>query len=189
MKRAQQVMLVGSTLVLSWLGMQATHELGHLSGAWLTGGSVSRLVLHPLTISRTELSSNPHPLVVVWAGPVVGLLLPIIFWAAAVAAHLRGSFLFRFFAGFCLIANGAYIAVGSIDGVGDCGEMLRNGSGAWQLWLFGLLTVPPGFLLWHGEGVHFGFGPSDGKVDAAVTYCTLMAATTLATLELVLGSH
>jgi predicted Zn-dependent protease len=48
-------MLIGSTVVGSWLGMQAVHELGHVLGAWWTDGDVSRVVLHPLSISRTDL--------------------------------------------------------------------------------------------------------------------------------------
>lgn len=71
--RLHQTILIGSTLLGSWLGMQAVHELGHVAGAWLTGGRVERVVLHPLTISRTDLATNPHPLPVVWAGPVVSI--------------------------------------------------------------------------------------------------------------------
>ena len=134
--------------------MQAVHEFGHVAGARMTGGRVARIVLHPLTISRTDLSENPGPLMVVWAGPVLGCVLPLIAWWAM--RRWRWSFLLRFFAGFCLIANGAYIAVGSIDRVGDCGAMLKHGSAMWQLWLFGLVTVPVGFRLWHGLGPQFG---------------------------------
>ncbi len=169
--------------------MQAIHECGHVLGAWASGGAVLQVVLHPFTISRTELASNPHPLFTAWAGPCFGVLFPFILWGLAAASRLRGSFLLRFFAGFCLVANGAYIAFGSIQGIGDSGEMLRNGSRVWQLWLFGAFTVPSGFILWHGEGVHFGFGTSHGKVDAPVTYCALIVALTLATLEFVLGSR
>jgi hypothetical protein len=49
MRRIDQLVLVGSFLPLCWLG----------------------------TISRTDLSFNPHPLLVVWAGPVLGVLLPM----------------------------------------------------------------------------------------------------------------
>ena len=31
----------------------------------------------------------------------------------------------------------------------------------WQLWLFGLGTVPVGFYLWHRQGPHFGLGAED----------------------------
>jgi Peptidase M50B-like len=69
-RRLNQIVLILSTVLGSWLGMQAIHESGHVFGAWLTGGRVTRVVLHPLTISRTDLAHNPSPLAVVWAGPV-----------------------------------------------------------------------------------------------------------------------
>src|SRR5262245_47812947 len=124
--------------------MQAVHESGHVLGAWLTGGRVARVVLHPLTISRTDLGHNPNPLVVVWSGPVIGTILPLLLWMGAAALRVPGAFVLRFFAGFCLLANGLYIGVGSFDRVGDCAEMLDHGSTMFQLWLFGAFTSPLG---------------------------------------------
>jgi hypothetical protein len=175
MKRVHQVLLIVSTVLGSWLGMQAVHESGHVLGAWLTGGRVARVVLHPLTISRTDLAHNPSPLVVVWAGPVVGVVLPLALWAVAAGLGVPGAFVLRFFAGICLIANGAYLAGGSFDGVGDCGQMLRHGSARWQLWLFGAATVPLGLWLWHRQGPHFGLGPARGQVSPGVAYFSLIA--------------
>src|SRR5262249_48963731 len=120
--------------------MQAIHEAGHVLGACITGGRVSRVVLYPLTIFRKDLSENPHPLAVVWAGPIVGSVAPLLLWIIATRVCPPGAFAVRFFAGFCLVANGSSIAVGSLNHVGDCGVMLRNGSSAWQLWLFGAIT-------------------------------------------------
>jgi hypothetical protein len=185
MARWHQTMLLVSTLVGSWLGMQAVHELGHVIGAWLTGGEVARVVLNPLTISRTDLARNPNPLVVVWAGPVFGLLLPLVLWAPAAMGRLSGAFVLRFFAGSCLVANGAYIGAGSLGGIGDCGTMLRHGSPVWTLWLFGITTVPLGLLLWHGLGPHFGLGPAKRPVDVRVAYGTLAACLLLAVLGVV----
>src|SRR5262245_11944067 len=149
--------------------MQAVHEFGHVVGAWASGGRVERVVLHPLTISRTDLAVNPQPLVVVWAGPVVGVLLPLAGWAAT------RSYLARFFAGFCLIANGAYIGGGSFDGVGDAGEMLRHGSPMWSLWVFGAAGVAVGLALWHRLGPHFGLGSANGHVSARAAWGCLAA--------------
>jgi hypothetical protein len=171
----------------SWLGMQAVHEAGHVLGACLTGGRVARVVLSPLTISRTDLASNPAPLFVVWSGPVFGVLLPLALWLAAAALRLPGAFVLRFFAGFCLIANGAYIAVGSLDRVGDCGEMLRHGSALWQLWLFGAVTVPAGLWLWHRQGEPFGLGAARGQVSGGVAYASLVICLGLLTLAWVVG--
>jgi hypothetical protein len=186
-QRLHQAMLIATVLLCCWLGMQAVHEFGHVVGAWLTGGVVARVVLYPLTISRTDLLDNPSPTVVVWTGPVLGVLLPVVFWGAAAAIGFPGAFVLRFFAGFCLIANGAYIAGGSFDGIGDCGQMLRHGSPIWTLWLFGAVAVPVGLMLWHRQGVHFGLGPARGKVGVGVAYTSLAAAIVLTVLGFVLG--
>jgi hypothetical protein len=182
-----RTILIVSTLVASWLGMQAVHELGHALGAWSTGGEVSRVVLHPLAISRTEVSHNPSPGVVVWAGPIVGVLLPIAVWGLALLIRMPGAFVLRFFAGFCLVVNGLYIGLGSFGRVGDCREMLLHGSHLWQLWLFGLLTVPAGFWLWHGEGRHFGLGRTAEPVSPSVAYGSLLICVLLLVLGLSLG--
>jgi hypothetical protein len=114
------ILLCVASCLAAWLGMQQVHELGHVLGAAATGGRVERVVLHPLTISRTDVAENRRPLVVVWAGPLVGILLPLVLWGATALLRLRLAFLLRFFAGFCLIANGAYIGAGSLGRVGDC---------------------------------------------------------------------
>ena len=187
MRRLPQVVLIASTLLGSWLAMQAVHESGHVLGAWLTGGRVARVVLNPLTISRTDLADNPRPLLVVWAGPAVGVAAPLLLWATAAAVRLTGAFVLRFFAGFCLLANGLYVGVGSFDGVGDCGEMLRHGSALWQLWLFGLVTAPAGLWLWHRQGPHFGLGPANGRVNRRVAWVTMALFLALLVLCFVIG--
>jgi hypothetical protein len=178
-----RAILIFSAILASWLGMQAVHELGHVLGAWLTEGQVARVVLHPLTISRTDLSNNPNPLMVVWAGPIFGVVCPLLFWLAAAVLHVPGTFLPRFFAGFCLVANGAYIAAGSFDRIGDCKQMLQHDSPIWTLWLFGLICVPAGLALWHNQSSHFGWGPKRQPVQPAVAYSTLA----IGLLLLVLG--
>ncbi|MCY2992552.1 MAG: hypothetical protein NTY19_32425, partial [Planctomycetota bacterium] len=154
-----------------------------------SGGLVARVVLHPLTISRTDLSVNPHPLFVAWAGPVAGVLLPLVLLASVKFTGPRWGFLFKFFAGFCLIANGAYVGVGSFEGIGDTGEMLRELCPVWWLWLFGLVAFPAGLFLWHGLGPHFGLGDNGGEVDRRAAYvsCGLLVLTVV--LELVLSTR
>ena len=179
MKRLHQGVLIVSTLLGSWLGMQALHESGHVIAARMTGGRVAKVVLHPLAISRTDLTKNPRPRLVAWSGPAAGVLFPVLLWGSATGLRVRGSFVLRFFAGFCLVANGAYVGVGSFDRVGDAGEMIRHGSPAWLLWSFGVATIPMGFWLWHRQGGHFGLGEAAGEVSPSVTYLTLIATTLL----------
>lgn len=174
MKRLYQSILIGSSVPGCWLGMQAVHEFGHVLGAWLTGGRVARVVLHPLTISRTDLVDNPQPLAVVWAGPLLGVLLPLLLWGTVALLRMPGAFLPRFFAGFCLVGNGAYLAGGSFDGIGDCGVMLRHGSPCWLLWLFGAVAVPAGLWLWHRQGPHFGLGRARGEVSPGAACASLV---------------
>src|SRR5690242_1105479 len=128
MKRQHQVLLIAATLAFSWLAMQAVHELGHVAAAIVSGGRVKAVILHPIMLSYTEYSSNPHPLFVSWMGPVVGVVLPLAAFAVARVCRLRTLYLFQFFAGFCLIANGAYLAFGAFGGIGDAGDIARHGS-------------------------------------------------------------
>jgi hypothetical protein len=186
-KRVRQALLILSTLVASWLGMQAVHEFGHVLGAWVSGARVAKVVLSPLTISRTDLAENPHPLFVVWAGPVVGILLPLGFWGIAAAVKSRLANLLRFFAGFCLLANGLYIGVGSLNRAGDAGDLLRHGSRLWQLWLFGAVAAPCGLWLWHCQGRYFGLGAANGEVDRLAVIASVIACSALFVLGFVVG--
>ncbi len=187
--RFHQGILIFGTLLGSWLGMQLVHEFGHVLGAWLTDGQVAKVVYHPLTLSRTDLVHNPNPLVVVWAGPLVGVVLPLLVWLGVRALQGPGVYLWRFFAGFCLIANGAYIGAGSFDEIGDCGDMLRHGSPLWWLWLFGVLAMASGLALWHRLGPQFGLGPAKGRVNIWAAYSNLAVAVMLAGLGFVFGGE
>ncbi len=184
-QNVHQTILVVSTLLGSWLGMQAAHEAGHALAALLTGGEIATVVRHPLTISHTEMIDSPHPLVVVWAGPLVGVALPLLLWGLLAVTRVPGAFVARFFAGFCLIANGAYLGVGSFFGAGDCGEMLRQGSPVWVLRAFGALAVPTGFWMWNGQGPNFGLGNAKGKVNHGVAYGSLAILSLLVLLGLI----
>ena len=185
MQRVSQILLIVSFVAFCWLGMQVVHESGHVIGAWVTGGSVEKVVLKPLVFSHTDLSRNPHPLCVVWAGPLLGCLLPLAALVLAKVVNSPGIYLFRFFAGFCLVANGVYIAAGSFLGGADPGDMMRSGSPQWLLILFGLITVPAGLFLWHRQGVHFGLGRENGKVHPLATVTSLMLLVLLIAAELI----
>jgi hypothetical protein len=188
MKRQHRLLLIASTLAFSWLAMQAVHESGHVVGAYLSGGRVERVILHPAAISQTRLSANPHPLFVVWMGPIMGVGVPLVAMMAARICRIRVSYLFQFFAGFCLVANGAYLGIGSFDDIGDAGDMLRYGTPIWLLWLFGLITLPIGFYLWNGLGVHFGFGERREPVNSVDAYGMLGLTAAIVALELSLSS-
>jgi hypothetical protein len=159
--------------LLSWLGMQAAHESGHVIGAWISGGRVTQVILHPLSLSHTDVHPNPLPLLVVWMGPMIGIAIPLLFWLLSVWCRCSCAYLARFWSGFCLVANGAYIGVGPVYPVGDAQTMLQHGNPAWILAFFGILATSLGFWIWNGLGSAFGLGlhgrPVSRRHVAAVT--------------------
>ena len=176
-KRICIARIVMTTCVGSWYAMMAAHEFGHVVGAWLSGGRVERIVLEFFSFSRTDVSPNPHPLIVVWAGPIVGSLLPLLAWATNRLINKTSDLIARFWAAFCLLANGLYIGAGSFGRIGDAGDMLAAGSPMWMLVTFGIITAAAGLALFNGLGPRFGFGPN-GRISprdlaAATVFCAV----------------
>jgi hypothetical protein len=134
--------------------MQAVHECGHVFAAWCSGATVERVVLLP--ISHTETSNVEHPLFVYGAGALFGAIFPVLLWLMINGLHWKTAYLFRFFAGFCLVANGAYIGCDvSITGPTDAGLLIDHGVQRWALLLFGIFCVSGGLVLWHGQSRFF----------------------------------
>lgn len=187
MQRFHQFVFLLSLLALCWFLMMAIHELGHVIGALVTGGTVRRVVLHPLTISRTDVIPNPSPSIVVWLGPLVGCILPATSWLLIPRSWALARSSAMFFAGFCLLANGAYIAIGSFEGIGDCREMLKHGSPLWSLIVFGLVTIGLGLTFWHRLGSVKTFLSQPDLVDTKHAYTLLVLLTALIAFELFLS--
>ena len=145
----KQIAQATCILVASWYGMMFVHESGHCLAAWMSGAVVDRVDIPLLGFSKTEVSSADHPLLVVWGGPVLGVVAPLSILPFA-RKHFRDAILF--FVGFCAVANGAYIGFGATLRVGDCQELRLHGAAVWQLWLFGLTSLLLGFYLWHRLG-------------------------------------
>lgn len=146
-----KLIIVLGGLYCCWLGMMALHELGHVLHGWLSGGRVERILLPWFGFSRTDLSLNPHPLFVALGGALWGACIPLIGFAIPrknVVAKWA-----RFFAGFCLIANGVYLGAGSFDRAGDAGDLLRWGAPLWVLIVSGALAAGLGLLVWHRLGL------------------------------------
>jgi hypothetical protein len=181
-----QILLIVSTIAFSWLAMMGVHELGHVVHLEITGGSVKKVVLHPLEISRTDPGENPHPLAVAWGGPLWGSLVPLAILLGVRLAARPYVYLARFFAGFCLIANGGYLAGDALVRGGDGRELIAHGTPPCVLPLVGLPLVAFGLALWNGLGPHFGLGAGKGRVDrrAAIGMCAALAG--LVALELIL---
>lgn len=187
MKRFHQLLFVVSLVALSWYAMMAVHEFGHVMGTLMTGGSVKRVVLYPLTISRTDVASTRNPGLVVWLGPIVGCLLPLVVSSLVPRRFVAARNIARFFAGFCLVANGAYISFGALGRVGDCGEMLRTGTPLWTMWGFGAVTIPAGLLIFHRLGPLRLFVNNPSAVTPKLTGSVFLTLVLLLTAEFVLS--
>jgi hypothetical protein len=171
MKRVLRNVGVPLALYACWLGMMAVHEAGHVLHAWAGGGSVARVYLPPAGFSRTVLSANPRPLFVAWGGPAWGCVIPLILM---LLTRLAARFMARppkrarlaamFFAGFCLVANGAYVGTGWTLRAGDGADMLRHGTPPWVMCGFGFVAVSAGLFLWHRIGVDMRGGPGGAQV-------------------------
>ena len=141
-------------LLLCWFGMEAVHECGHVFAAWCSGATVDRVVFWP--ISRTDTSDVRHPLSVYGAGAVFGAVFPVLLWGIVWRIRRDVAYFFRFFAGFCLIANGAYIGGDfSVTGPTDAGLLIEHGASRWILVSFGVFCVSAGLFLWHGQSRFF----------------------------------
>jgi len=175
--RVPALVLSLTAVAASWYGMMIVHEFGHVVSTWISGGRVARVILHPLFFSRTDLAENPHPLLVVWGGPALGSALPLVAWLVARASRLRLAFLLRFFSGFCLVVNGAYLASAAMMPVGDSEDLLRLGAPLWAVLLPGVAGVVSGLAMWNRLGSHFGLGGQ--QVDRAAIMATSVSLAAL----------
>ena len=157
MPRVLRIIICVLALYPAWLAMMALHETGHVLHAWFSGVKVASVDLPLLGFSQTHLGRNPHPGFVAWGGAIWGSAIPL---ALHALLHVRRTHVPRavaiaaqFFAGFCLIANGAYLGVGWLTRAGDAGDLVDLGNPPWVLVAFGFTTVTAGLYLWHRLGL------------------------------------
>jgi len=153
MNRPLRIVFAVVTLYVSCMGMMAVHESGHVLAALVGGGRVRRVVLPFTDFSRTDVDPNPSPRLEVWGGPLWGSVLPLFAWLLVrrkLSKSLRVAA--GFFAGPCLIANGAYLGIGWTMTAGDAAELVKFGTPIWLLIAFGRTTAVPGLYIWHTLG-------------------------------------
>lgn len=186
--RSWQALLILSTLAFSWLAMMVVHEAGHVIHLTATGGSIEHITLHPLKLSHTLPNLNPHPLATVVGGPLWGMLLPLLLWRIVARLAPARSYLTAFFAGFCLVANGAYLAGDAFLQGGDGREFVQQDVPSWALVAVGVSAVAAGLYIWNGLGPRFGLAGARGHVNR--TDALAMATLTLGivVVELILAS-
>jgi hypothetical protein len=148
-KRILRWLVILLFLTVCWFGMQAVHECGHVLAAVCSGATVERVVMLP--ISRTDIVHIEYPLYVYGAGAIFGTAFPVVLWLTCRLFYWKIAYLFRFFAGVCLIANGAYIGCDfSVTGPTDAGLLIEHGANRLILVLFGAISMSGGLFLWHG---------------------------------------
>jgi hypothetical protein len=129
-------------LVASWCVMVTTHELGHVVSGILTGGQLIHAELRPWKLPHSHFMPDPRPLVTLWGGPILGVTVPLL--AAMMIRRNWGWFI----ADFCLIAGGTYIALAWIshEPLLDTARLLNAGAPQWQIGLFCVVTIVPGYV-------------------------------------------
>ncbi len=187
--RLRQVLLLSTFIPWCWLAMMVVHEGGHVAAAYITGATIEQVTLHPLAISRTDLGENPNPLLVSWAGALVGSVVPLMAWALMQWYAVTWSPMVRFFAGFCLVANGVYLGFGAWNGDGDAGDLLRAGAASWQLICFGIFATAVGLWLWHGLGSAFGFRNNSQQISWRSVAATSILFIATVILEVLFSSR
>ena len=129
-------------LIAAWCTMTLVHESGHVLCGWSCGGTLQNADFLPWHLPYSIFEPDPHPLITLWGGPVLGVLIPI-----AVAWLFRWDE-FWFIAFFCLLANGMYLATAWISGDRylDTPKLLEHGAFPVTIGIYCLVTIGFGYL-------------------------------------------
>ncbi|WP_052031692.1 hypothetical protein [Novipirellula maiorica] len=124
-------------LIAAWFVMTTTHEVGHLIGGWISGGTLQHAELRPWHLPHSHFAPDPHPLVTLWAGPLIGVIVPLL-----LALVIRKPSVW-FIANFCMLANGTYLAVAWFTGDPflDTPRLLAAGASPLSIATFCALTL------------------------------------------------
>lgn len=150
--KKNQIIILFIVAILSWYGMMAVHEAGHCFGAVLTGAKLEAVEIPFVGFSRTDFSGGDSPLFVVVAGPLFGVIIPLVLLLFIKKVSNRIKHVLLFFVGFCLAANGAYIGMDAFLRGGDCRQLVQFGCPVWMLVAFGIISFGCGLYLWHCLG-------------------------------------
>lgn len=128
-------------LLIAWCVMTLTHELGHVTAGWAGGGQLVMAELRPWRLPYSLHQPDPHPLVTLWGGPILGVVLPTL-----MACAVRRNWVWLI-AGFCLLANGTYLAVAwfSDDAQLDTQKLLHAGAAGWMIWGYSAVCIGAGY--------------------------------------------
>ena len=138
--------------------MTFTHEVGHIIGGWCCGGTLTGANLLPWNLPYSFFNPDPHPLVTLWSGPILGVTFPIL-----IATIVRRDWIWVI-AYFCVLANGAYIATAWFAGDDqlDTPKLLREGAHPITIALYCLLTIGAGYVGFRRSCIRF-FAHTDSE--------------------------
>lgn len=126
----------------SWCVMTFVHESGHIVCGYASGGALQDADLIPWHLPYSIFAPDPYPLVTLWGGPMLGVIIPL-----TVALFIRKDWMW-FIANFCMLANGAYIAAAWLSGDRylDTPKLLEHGAHPIPIALYCLLTIGFGYV-------------------------------------------
>jgi len=142
-----------AVVIGSWYLMEIIHEGGHVLGA---RGQVERVTIPLIGISSTSYSSGNPSILALACGPLLGALVPL-----GLLLLPRATWWGRsgwFFSGFCLVANGIYLAAGVTMTAGDTADLIARGVPIAVLVATGTILTVCGFTVWHHNGRWAGLG-------------------------------
>lgn len=118
------------------------HEIGHVICGFLSGGKLQSADLVPWRLPYSYFEPDPMPLVTLWGGPILGVLIP-----ASIAGVVRKSWAW-FVAYFCVLANGTYIALAwfSHERLLDTERLLDHGAHPISIVIYCGLTISIGYV-------------------------------------------
>ena len=116
-------------------------------GGKICGATLTDLDLRPWRMPYSLHSPDPNPLVTLWAGPLLGVAVPL-----ALAAIIQKRWAW-FIADFCLIANGSYLALAWISGDRflDTPRLLDAGAHPASIIIFCCLTIGLGYVWFRAD--------------------------------------
>ena len=124
--RLYQILLIGTFLPLCWLPTKAVHELGHVACCLATGSAIPKVVLNPLTFSRTDSSGQCiRPCSSYGRARLSVSACPCCSWRSPRSPLRNGRAFSKFFAVLVWSPTVDTVGAGSLGRVGDAGDMIR----------------------------------------------------------------
>ncbi len=141
--------------------MTFVHEAGHVVCGHLCGGRLIDADLRPWHLPYSIFEPDPCPLVTLWGGPVLGVLVPL-----GIARLIRRDSAWLI-AWFCMLANGTYLATAWISGDRylDTTKLLEHGAHPGTITAYCLLTIGLGYSGFRRQCIQH-FQAANGKHGA-----------------------